>query len=50
LVTIYSASGRLPEDHNVVVKISIVEDKKKKQSSLEVKYRDLYSVLNSRPA
>jgi hypothetical protein len=37
-------------DKNVVVKVSIVEDKKKKQSILEVKYGDLDSVLNGRPA
>ncbi|MEW6418576.1 MAG: DEAD/DEAH box helicase [Nitrospirota bacterium] len=35
---------------NVVVKVSIVEDKKKKQSVLEVKYGDLDSILNGRPA
>jgi len=37
-------------DKNVVVKVSVVEDKKKKQSILEVKYGDLDSVLNGRPA
>jgi SNF2 family DNA or RNA helicase len=37
-------------DMNVVVKVSIMEDKKKRQSILEVKYGELDSVLNGRPA
>lgn len=35
---------------NVVVKVTILEGKKKRQSTLEVKYGDLDSALNGRPA
>lgn len=43
-------SSKTTIDQNVVVKVIVLEGKKKKQSIVEVKYGDIDSVLNGKPA
>jgi len=45
-----AAQSKTSINNNVVVKVMLIEGKKKKQSVVEVKYGDLDSVLNGKPA